>query len=90
MVFSLLMKPTFVADFYQQLYTSFHSESSNQFLFEVEQFIPNISEDNYAVCEGEITVEEMDSLITKTKFNKSPGPDCHGTHGDPGTRRRGL
>lgn len=47
----------FVADFYQQLYSSsFHSESSNKFFFEVEQFIPNIIEDNYAVCEGEITV----------------------------------
>ncbi len=66
----------FVADFYQQLYSSsFHSESSNSFFFEVEQFIPNISEDNYAVCEGEITVEEMDSLIIKIPFNKSPGPD---------------
>ncbi len=50
---------TFVADFYQKLHTSsFHSESSNQFFFEVEQFIPNRSEDNYAVCEGEITGRE--------------------------------
>ncbi|KAI2661006.1 LINE-1 retrotransposable element ORF2 protein [Labeo rohita] len=66
----------FVADFYQQFYTSsFHSDSSKLFFSEVEQFIPNINEDNYTACEGEITVEEMDSLITKTPFNKSPGPD---------------
>lgn len=66
----------FVADFYQQLYTSyFHSDSSKQFFSKVEQFIPNISEDSYTACEGEITVEEMDILITKTPHNKSPGPD---------------
>ncbi len=55
----ILKISTFVADFYQKLHTSsFHSESSNQFFFEVEQYIPKRSEDNYAVCEGEITGRE--------------------------------
>lgn len=66
----------FVSDFYQQLYTSsFSSESSNTFFLKVEPFISSISEDSHAVCEGEITVEELDIIITKTPLNKSPGPD---------------
>jgi len=66
----------FVSDFYQRLYTSsFHSEFSNTFFLEVDPFISSISVDSQAVCEGEITMEELDVLITKTPLNKSPGPD---------------
>ena len=67
---------SFISNFYQKLYTSsFDPQSCRVFFDKVSPFIPTISIQNCELCEGPITVEELQSVITKMPTNKSPGPD---------------
>ena len=53
---------SFISNFYQKLYTSsFDPQSCHVF----DKFIPKISREDPELCEGPITVEELQSVITK-------------------------
>ena len=67
---------SFISNFYQKLYTSsFDPQSCRIFFDKVSPFIPRISGENCELCEGPITIEELQSVITKMPSNKNPGPD---------------
>lgn len=66
----------FVSDFYQKLYSSsFNPDSSDLFFSKIWPVIPCISINNTNLCEEEMSLKELDDIIKKTPFNKSPGPD---------------
>lgn len=45
------------------------------FLNKIQPFTPSISINSKNLCEEEMSLKELDDIIKKTPFNKSPGPD---------------
>ncbi len=65
-----------VFDFYSKLYSSsFSPSNSNSFFQTIKNNIPSIDSIFKEVCESEITVQELDAAVKKSKPGKSPGPD---------------
>ena len=57
---------SFISNFYQKLYTSsFDPQSCHIFFDKVSPFILKISRENCELREGPITIEELQSVITK-------------------------
>ena len=67
---------SFISNFYQKLYTSLFDPQSCRMFFDKESpFVPKISRENCKLCDDPVTIEELQSIITKMPSNKSPSPD---------------
>ena len=59
--------------YYKNLYTKPTNQMLNYDLFKVD--IPQLTEEDQAICEADITVEELGKALCELPNNKSPGTD---------------
>ena len=61
-------------DFYRELYTEKQTDKDAQNFF-LSNITKNLNEDEKKICEGDITLNEMDKAIKSFQNDKSPGSD---------------
>lgn len=62
--------------FYSNLYSSdFSSDDSDLFFAKIRNNIPHIDNSFKKLCDSDLRVEELDSVVMKLPLNKSPGTD---------------
>ena len=70
-----------ILKFYKQLYSSkFSNEDCHTLLKDTEKYIPKVVDNFKQICDSQITITELDSVIGHLSLNKAP--DSDGLTGD--------
>ncbi len=65
-----------VVNFYSNLYSStFSLDDTKSFFDHIKDFIPHIDDDFVALCDADITSDELDKAVGSLSLDKSPGCD---------------
>jgi len=65
-----------VFQFYSKLYSSdFSSYEADLFFAQIQNNIPRIEDSFKVLCDSDLKIEELDSVVEKMPLNKSPGTD---------------